>query len=255
MFEVTGSVALRMATGLRSELFGGGGTQSQNQDFSQQAQGYSGEARASSSSNDWYTGDASYSSYSAAVGGAQTAESGTYGDSFTPQTSYGAQSFTSHGFDTPKVDEIGGMVGGAEDDYVEPPLLEELEINFAHIWTKTAAVMVPTRKIDPHILEDSDLAGPLVFFFIQGFCLLLVSSTAAGFLPLLKEAKTVASIHSAKEALLWLHLWNRDLDHSLLVRRAKPHEPEQVDRLLARPLRVWLWTSPHSASLRAFSGD
>lgn len=168
-----------MSSGLRSELFGGSDSQSQNHNYAQQTSAYSGSARAASDSNDWYTGDASYNTYSGSgsVGAVPNAESGGYGDAFTPQTNYGAQAYTSHGFDAPKVDEIGGMVGGAEDDdYVEPPLLEELEINFAHIWTKTAAVMVPTRKIDPHILEDSDLAGPLVFFFIQGFCLLLVSA-------------------------------------------------------------------------------
>lgn len=48
---------------------------------------------------------------------------------------------------------MGGVVGGAamedDEDYEnEPPLLEELGINFEHIWSKTLAVILPTKRID-----------------------------------------------------------------------------------------------------------
>lgn len=55
----------------------------------------------------------------------------------------------------------GGVGGGAvgamsvedEEDYEnEPPLLEELGINFEHIWSKTLAVILPTKKIDINYL-------------------------------------------------------------------------------------------------------
>lgn len=55
----------------------------------------------------------------------------------------------------------------------EPPLLEgtlfhqqqlmalELGINFEHIRRKTLAVLNPLRKIDTHIMDDTDMAGTL----------------------------------------------------------------------------------------------
>ncbi|ETK84253.1 hypothetical protein, variant [Phytophthora nicotianae CJ01A1] len=64
---------------------------------------------------------------------------------------------------------------GDEDEFAnEPPLLEELGINFEHIWAKTVSVLLPTKQINEHILDDADLAGPLVFCFLFGMCLLLV---------------------------------------------------------------------------------
>jgi len=60
------------------------------------------------------------------------------------------------------------------DDYDnEPPLLEELGIRFDHILSKTLAVMLPTKQITEHILDDADLAGPLVFCLLLGSLLLL----------------------------------------------------------------------------------
>lgn len=53
---------------------------------------------------------------------------------------------------------LGGVMGpsgppGEEEDYEnEPPLLEELGINFEHIWSKTLAVILPTKRIDINYL-------------------------------------------------------------------------------------------------------
>jgi len=56
----------------------------------------------------------------------------------------------------------------------EPPLLEELGLNFGHIKKKTISVLNPlTRKLDPELLDDCDLAGPLVFGGLLGFALTL----------------------------------------------------------------------------------
>ena len=56
----------------------------------------------------------------------------------------------------------------------EPPLLEELEIDFPRIWQKTLAVIRPFRKsIDAHLMDETDLAGPLVYCFLFGMTLLL----------------------------------------------------------------------------------
>ncbi|GAA5909778.1 hypothetical protein JCM8208_005456 [Rhodotorula glutinis] len=55
----------------------------------------------------------------------------------------------------------------------EPTLLEELGINFDHILQKSLTVLNPLRSIDPHIMDDADLAGPLVFCFVFASFLLL----------------------------------------------------------------------------------
>ncbi len=70
-------------------------------------------------------------------------------------------------------------LGGAFDQ--EPPLLEELGINFEHIWAKTLYVLVPTRAIKSEMLEDTDMAGPLVFCLVQGFCLLFSGKLFFGY--------------------------------------------------------------------------
>jgi hypothetical protein len=57
----------------------------------------------------------------------------------------------------------------------EPPLLEELGINFRHIFQKTLAVLTPFRKMDSSLhISDDDLAGPLVFASLFAAFLLLV---------------------------------------------------------------------------------
>ncbi|CAG8433488.1 6714_t:CDS:2 [Ambispora gerdemannii] len=55
--------------------------------------------------------------------------------------------------------------GGFAD---EPPLLEELGINFGHIKSKSLAVLNPLGTVDKHIMDDTDLAGPLLFCLIFG---------------------------------------------------------------------------------------
>ena len=50
----------------------------------------------------------------------------------------------------------------------EPSLQEELGVNFGHIREKTVAVLNPFRGIDRHLMDDSDLAGPILFFFLVG---------------------------------------------------------------------------------------
>ncbi|KAF7637233.1 Protein YIPF [Meloidogyne graminicola] len=55
----------------------------------------------------------------------------------------------------------------------EPPLLEELGINFEHIRLKTLAVLNPLGTAKEEVIEDQDLAGPLVFCLLFGASLLL----------------------------------------------------------------------------------
>ena len=75
------------------------------------------------------------------------------------------------------------MTGLDEFDYDnEPPLLEELGIRFDHIWSKTQAVVNPTKKLRDDIFEDADLAGPLFFCLILGSCLLLAGKVHFGYI-------------------------------------------------------------------------
>lgn len=69
-----------------------------------------------------------------------------------------------------------------EDFENEPPLLEELGINFDHIWTKTQAVVNPNTVLDEHVLDDADLAGPLFFCLLLGACLLLSGKIHFGYI-------------------------------------------------------------------------
>ncbi|SCZ99424.1 BZ3500_MvSof-1268-A1-R1_Chr7-2g09526 [Microbotryum saponariae] len=62
----------------------------------------------------------------------------------------------------------------------EPPLLQELGVNFDHILQKSLTVLNPLSKVDSHIMDDADLAGPLVFCSVFAGFLLLVSRRRLG---------------------------------------------------------------------------
>lgn len=65
----------------------------------------------------------------------------------------------------------------------EPPLLEELGINFQHIKAKTQAVLNPFNKnITSDIMADSDLAGPILFVLLFGTLLLLAGKVQFGYI-------------------------------------------------------------------------
>lgn len=64
----------------------------------------------------------------------------------------------------------------------EPPLLEELGINFDHIYRKTKCVLNPFATPDESIIHDEDLAGPLVFCIAYGFSLLLMGKIQFGYI-------------------------------------------------------------------------
>lgn len=54
-------------------------------------------------------------------------------------------------------------------------VLLELGINFDHIWQKTLTVLHPMKAADGSIMNETDLAGPMVFCLAFGATLLLVS--------------------------------------------------------------------------------
>ncbi|KAF7650646.1 hypothetical protein LDENG_00122570 [Lucifuga dentata] len=57
---------------------------------------------------------------------------------------------------------------------VEPPLLEELGINFDHIWQKTLTVLNPFKPADGSIMQQTDLTGPVLFCIALGITLMMV---------------------------------------------------------------------------------
>ncbi|KAM7203648.1 hypothetical protein V8F20_003943 [Naviculisporaceae sp. PSN 640] len=64
----------------------------------------------------------------------------------------------------------------------EPPLLQELGINMSHVQAKTLAVLNPFGRIDQHLMDDSDLAGPILFCVLYGTALLLSGRVNFGFI-------------------------------------------------------------------------
>merc|ERR1711871_179412 len=53
----------------------------------------------------------------------------------------------------------GSSITGDDEDYEnEPPLLEELGINFDHIYTKTFLVLHPLKEMDEVVINDSGMA-------------------------------------------------------------------------------------------------
>merc|ERR1711970_1475437 len=80
----------------------------------------------------------------------------------------------------------GASVSGGGGDYGEyddePPLLEELGINFDHIVQKTWSVLHLLKETDPLVAGDADMAGPLVFCFAFMASLLLGGKVAFGYI-------------------------------------------------------------------------
>ncbi|CAL8581235.1 hypothetical protein XPA_006936 [Xanthoria parietina] len=71
---------------------------------------------------------------------------------------------------------------GTEGYEGEPPLLEELGVNFGHIKGKTLTVLNPLAPISQHIMDDSDLAGPILFFLLFGTFLLFSGKVHFGYI-------------------------------------------------------------------------
>ncbi|KAJ4287427.1 hypothetical protein N0V88_007700 [Collariella sp. IMI 366227] len=108
---------------------------------------------------------------------------GGYGDASSFSAGYGEPAGVSG-----RMGEQGGLRTGwlaafSTEGYPgEPPLLQELGINAGHIQKKTLAVLNPFSRIDQHLMDDSDLAGPLLFFLLYGTFLLLSGRVHFGYI-------------------------------------------------------------------------
>lgn len=111
--------------------------------------------------------------------------SGGYGGGSSTFGGGGAAGF---GAPSGRMGEQGGLrtgwlaAFGTEGYEGEPPLLEELGVNFGHIKVKTLTVLNPLARVDQHIMDDSDLAGPILFFLLFGTFLLFSGKVHFGYI-------------------------------------------------------------------------
>uniref|UniRef100_A0A7N5K9H5 Protein YIPF n=1 Tax=Ailuropoda melanoleuca TaxID=9646 RepID=A0A7N5K9H5_AILME len=98
-------------------------------------------------------------------------------DMMQPQQPYTGQIFQPAQAYTPTTPQP--FYGNNFED--EPPLLEELGINFDHIWQKTLTVLHPLKVADGSIMNETDLAGPMVFCLAFGATLLLAGKIQFGY--------------------------------------------------------------------------
>ncbi|CAK7207570.1 hypothetical protein SEUCBS139899_010380 [Sporothrix eucalyptigena] len=139
------------------------------------------------------------SSYSPGVPGQPTTGSYGYGGSGGVASAYGGFGGPGSGPTgsiggggpggvTGRMGEQGGLRTGwlaafsTEGYDGEPPLLEELGVNFGHIQAKTLAVLNPFQRIDQHLMDDYDLAGPIIFFLLFGTFLLFSGKVHFGYI-------------------------------------------------------------------------
>ncbi|XP_049850674.1 protein YIPF5 homolog [Schistocerca gregaria] len=64
----------------------------------------------------------------------------------------------------------------------EPPLIEELGINFKHIFRKTFIVLFPFLNSGNNLLIDEDFSGPIIFGLILGLVQLLFGRVHFGYI-------------------------------------------------------------------------
>merc|ERR1712002_964164 len=135
-----------------------------NQDYSQQA--YSQQ-----DNNAYYGNTGGYGGYDASYNGQQQ-------DMYNPNAAYTGNIMTPQM--PAKPDGLPDNYSGGFED--EPPLLEELGINFDHIYQKTVAVMNPWKHTSSEVINEVDLTGPFVFCMALGAAMLMVGKVQFGYI-------------------------------------------------------------------------
>lgn len=142
--------------------------------------------------------------------------------------------------------------GDDEENYDnEPPLLEELGVNFDHIWSKTKAVMYPAdvmikrgnhepieQRNSEDLLKDTDLAGPLFFCLLLGGFLLFSGKVSDS-----NDRSPAQITFLSPTGSLRLHIW---LQCIWMPRSNADHQPAALHRpgLLDHLFRTWLLPDP-----------
>jgi hypothetical protein len=157
--------------------------------FGNQSNNSSGRPAAFSSSfsdDAWYEGSGESSPADKTGGGMASSGAGQSRKEAPPNASssfFSAFQANNSGFGGGNVMGAGYSADGDNEDYEnEPPLLEELGIRFDHIWSKTQAVVNLKKQLSEHILDDTDLAGPVCFCLLLGACLLLSGKVHFGYI-------------------------------------------------------------------------
>ncbi|XP_004076177.1 protein YIPF5 isoform X1 [Oryzias latipes] len=115
--------------------------------------------------------------YNKAYGQYDYSQPMAYPSPMQPAQPYTGQIFQPTQTYTPSASQ--SMYSNSFDD--EPPLLEELGINFDHIWQKTLTVLHPLKAADGSIMNETDLTGPMVFCLAFGATLLLSGKIQFGY--------------------------------------------------------------------------
>ncbi|KAJ5258073.1 Bacterial surface antigen (D15) [Penicillium chrysogenum] len=205
------------------------------------------------------------SSYSS-VSGHTTPSQASYGAGYGGAPNPSAQAYPAGGgyggFGSPaagvsgRMGEQGGLrtgwlaAFGTEGYDGEPPLLEELGVNFEHIRTKTLTVLNPFASIDNHLMDDSDLYGALLYIVLYGTFLLLSGKVFYGYIYGVAVFGTVA-LH------LILSLMSPALDTVPTPNAADPtnynphHKPSMSGASAAGHFSATL-TFPRSASVLGY---
>uniref|UniRef100_A0ABM5GI22 Protein YIPF n=1 Tax=Pogona vitticeps TaxID=103695 RepID=A0ABM5GI22_9SAUR len=99
----------------------------------------------------------------------------------SPGTLSSSQPYTGQIFQPAHASEFLSNTVYSDSFDEEPPLLEELGINFDHIWQKTLTVLNPMKPADGSIMNETDLTGPMVFCLALGGTLLLAGKVHFGY--------------------------------------------------------------------------
>ncbi|EEQ29560.1 hypothetical protein McanMca71_007388 [Microsporum canis] len=126
----------------------------------------------------------SYGGYGGSMSSSAYPPLGSGGASFGGPAGFGGSADAVSG----RMGEQGGLrmgwlaAFGTEGYEDEPPLLEELGVNFEHIRTKTLSVLNPFARIDQHLMDDNDLYGALLYILLYGTFLLLSGKVFYGYI-------------------------------------------------------------------------
>jgi hypothetical protein len=151
--------------------------QTKNQQYGNTPLNFASATSAASVSQQFYDPTSFYSPPAAAAAASQVNQQQGYYQDWSQQQSF----FNPVSQD--KNDPFSQNATNTPTDFEnEPPLLEELGINFDHIYRKTKCVLNPFAKPHETIIHDEDLAGPLVFCIAYGFSLLLVGKIQFGYI-------------------------------------------------------------------------
>jgi hypothetical protein len=81
------------------------------------------------------------------------------------------------------MDTGAAAAAGYESDIDnEPPILQELGVDFDHMYKKVASVLAPWKPVHQDLAHDADMAGPIVFCLALGMCLLLAGKVHFGYI-------------------------------------------------------------------------